>query len=170
MADMTFSHKFNASDLLIENAVKLVYSYIFQKYPTMDTAVIRDELRIIARLENTNFLDEIAHCEYSYKQIQEQLSTLNEKESIRKSKGVYYTPADVVRFIMTNSSKALFGKLNTANISDQGLDNIPYRVFCCKKTVFDEAVAKSIRLNMGKSLWVYKPIFLLQKSTVCRAC
>jgi len=137
MTDMTFLPKFNTADLLIESAVKLVYSYICRKYPMTDTAVIREELRIIARLDNTDFLDETAHCGYSYKQIQEQLSTLNEKESIRKSKGVYYTPTDVVRFIMTNSLKASFGKLNTANISDQGLDNIPYRAFCCKKTVFD---------------------------------
>lgn len=36
-------------------------------------------------------------------------------------------------------------------------------------TSFDEAVAKSIQRNMGKSLWVYKPIFLLHKSVVCRA-
>lgn len=33
----------------------------------------------------------------------------------------------------------------------------------------DEAVAKSIQRNMGKSLWVYKPVFLLRKSVVCRA-
>ncbi|WKE63813.1 hypothetical protein QMG96_15485 (plasmid) [Lactiplantibacillus plantarum] len=34
---------------------------------------------------------------YTYEQVQDSLSTLNEKESIRKSKGVYYTPTDVVR-------------------------------------------------------------------------
>ncbi len=137
MDDMNFTTESNAPNLLIENAVKIVYSYIFQKYPMMDVAVIREELRIIARLNNTDFLDETPLCECSYKKIQEQLSTLNEKESIRKTKGVYYTPTDVVRFIMINSSKAAFGKLNTANISDQSLDDIPCNAFCCRKTVFD---------------------------------
>lgn len=32
------------------------------------------------------------------------------------------------------------------------------------KACIDEAVAKSIRLNMGKSLWVYKPFFFITQS------
>ena len=74
---------------------------------------------------------------YTYAQVQDTLSKINEKQSIRKSKGVYYTPNDVVRFILTNSIKALFGKLTASNICDMSLNNIPYRSFCCRKTVFD---------------------------------
>ncbi len=64
-----------------------------------------------------------------------------------KSGGEFFTPADV---------SELLTRLGTVG----------------KKTVnkvYDEAVAKSIQRNMGKSLWVYKPIFLLHKSVVCRA-
>ena len=49
MADVTITTKLNTASLLIENAVKLVYSYILVKYPEMDTKVAREELRIIAR-------------------------------------------------------------------------------------------------------------------------
>ncbi len=125
----------NGSDKLITTALQLVYSYICNRYSSKDVANIRNELKIIARIKDFDFsTDENG---YTYAQIQEMLSKINEKESIRKSKGVYYTPSDVVKFILTNSVKSLFGKLKQYNISDMDLRRIPYKAFCYAKTVFD---------------------------------
>jgi len=130
--------KTDSSDILISNALRLVYTYICGRYSVKNVADICNELKIIARIEDFDFLtDAKTDNNYNYAQIQEMLSKINEKECIRKNKGVYYTPNDVVRFILTNSIKALFGKLTANNISDMGLNNIPYRSFCCTKTVFD---------------------------------
>lgn len=128
----------NGEDDLIINAVWLVYSYILSRYSVKDIAGICNELKTIARIKECNFTTEaIDKNDYTYAQIQETLSKINEKESIRKSKGVYYTPNDVVRFILTNSIKSAFGKLTTDNINAMELNDIPYRAFCCTKTIFD---------------------------------
>lgn len=125
-------------DDLVISAIRLVYSYICSRYSTRDVTDICNELKIIARIKDFDFsTNERNENEYTYAQIQEKLSKINEKEGIRKSKGVYYTPNDVVRFILNNSVKALFGKLTKNNISDMDLHSIPYKVFCYTKTVFD---------------------------------
>lgn len=128
----------NGANELIIHSLRLVYSYICSRYSTKDVTDICNEIKIIARIKDYAFTtgEENDHG-YNYTQIQETLSKINEKESIRKSKGVYYTPNDVVRFILTNSVKALFGKLTENNVSDMELRSIPYRSFCCTKTVFD---------------------------------
>ncbi|MCX4378001.1 MAG: N-6 DNA methylase [Lachnospiraceae bacterium] len=120
----------------IDEALSLFYLYIQETYSTEEVKLICNELKAIARRENFR-CGKFDSTKRTYTQVQDTLSKINEKQSIRKSKGVYYTPNDVVRFILTNSIKALFGKLATANISDMSLDNIPYRSFCCDKTVFD---------------------------------
>ncbi len=153
----------SGADDLIINAMRLVYSYIASRYAAMDIANICDELKAIARVENFNFTTYQGKGNgYTYTQIQEMLSKINEKESIRKSirksKGVYYTPNDVVKFILTNSIKSLFGRLKEDNITDMDLSNIPYRSFCIKKTVFDPTcgageyllTALEMKLNLFK--------------------
>ncbi len=128
----------NGADDLIINAMRLVYSYIVSRYATKDVADICAELKTIARIEDFDFNTGCGKDSvYTYGQIQEMLSKINEKESIRKSKGVYYTPNDVVRFILTNSIKSSFGKLKDENITDMDLADIPYRSFCVTRTVFD---------------------------------
>ncbi len=120
----------------VDEALNLIYLYIQKTYSLKEVDLICDELKRIARREAFQCV-ESPSSNRTYTQVQEALSKINEKQSIRKSKGVYYTPNDVVRFILTNSIKAAFGKLTASNISDMGLDNIPYRSFCCEKTVFD---------------------------------
>lgn len=128
----------NGADDLVVSAIRLVYSYMCSRYSTKDVADICNEMRIIAKMEDFDFsTDKKNENGYTYAQIQERLSKINEKEIIRKSKGVYYTPCDVVRFILTNSVKALFGKLSKDNISDMDLNDIPYKSFCYTKTIFD---------------------------------
>lgn len=120
----------------VDEALSIFYLYIQETYSSEEVELICNELKDIARRENFR-CDKLDSTKRTYTQVQDALSKINEKQSIRKSKGVYYTPNDVVRFILTNSIKASFGKLATANISDMSLENIPYRSFCCDKTVFD---------------------------------
>jgi type I restriction-modification system DNA methylase subunit len=50
---------------------------------------------------------------------------------------VYYTPTDVVRFILTNSIKFESGVLNPSNISNLTLDNLDLKEFVLKKSIYD---------------------------------
>ena len=120
----------------VDEALSLFYLYIQDTYSSKEVELICNELKAIARREDF-MCNKFGSTKRTYTQVQDALSKINEKQSIRKSKGVYYTPNDVVRFILTNSIKASFGKLTVSNISDMSLDNIPYRSFCCNKTVFD---------------------------------
>ncbi len=120
----------------VDEALSLFYLYIQETYSSEEVELICNELKAIARREDF-MCNKFDSTKRTYTQVQDALSKINEKQSIRKSKGVYYTPNDVVRFILTNSIKASFGKLTVANISDMSLDNILYRSFCCNKTVFD---------------------------------
>lgn len=120
----------------VDEALSLFYLYIQETYSSKEVELICNELKAIARQEDF-MCNKFDSTKRTYTQVQDALSKINEKQSIRKSKGVYYTPNDVVRFILTNSIKASFGKLTVSNISDMSLDNIPYHSFCCNKTVFD---------------------------------
>ena len=120
----------------VDEALSLFYLYIQVAYSSKEVELICNELKAIARREDF-MCNKFDSTKCTYTQVQDALSKINEKQSIRKSKGVYYTPNDVVSFILTNSIKASFGKLTVSNISDMSLDNIPYRSFCCNKTVFD---------------------------------
>jgi hypothetical protein len=145
--------KYNA----VDEALHLVYLYIKEKYLPEEVELICKELVSISRRDNFK-IDETFLSKCSYVQVQDTLSKINEKQSIRKKKGVYYTPNDVVRFILTNSIKASFDKLTTANISDMSLADIPYDSICCSKTIFDPTcgageyllAALEIKINLLK--------------------
>lgn len=123
---------------MIVEVLRLVYSYIDSRYASKEALIILKEINVIISDKGHTFLSESrSNVYYTYTQIQRMLSNMNEKESIRKSKGVYYTPNDVVRFILTNSIKSAYGKLNENTINDVGLTNIPYKSFCITKTIFD---------------------------------
>lgn len=144
----------------VDEALSLVYSYIQETYSPKEVELICNELTDIAKRDDFR-RDEIAPSKHTYLQVQDTLSKINEKQSIRKSKGVYYTPNDVVRFILINSIKASFGKLSTSNISNMSLDSIPYRSFCCNKTIFDPTCGSGEYLLTALEL----KIDLLKKKT-----
>lgn len=121
--------------MILDKALNLVYAYLVRTYGTNNASYIQKELISISEKSDHIFNDETN--DYSYIDIQSILSKLNEKESIRKKKGVYYTPADVVSFIITNSIKAAYGKLKPENIKEQELSGIPENSFCTKKSIFD---------------------------------
>lgn len=145
---------------MIENALNLAYTYLNANYNTKEVTEMCDAMRIIAREPDFNFeiVGEQKTC--SYDRIQDMLSRLNEKESIRKKKGVYYTPVDLVNFIITNCVKSLYGKLNPKNISSLSLEQIPYKSFAKQKTVFDPTCGAGEFLlaatNMKYTLWTMR--------------
>ena len=95
-----------ASRMLL-NALSIVDSYLTQNYSKSELKVINDEVNIILHKaeNNLNISKEI----YSYEAVQEVLSNINEREDIRKARGVYYTPIDLVKFILFNSAKMVCG-------------------------------------------------------------
>lgn len=119
---------------MITRAITFVNNYIDQNYTKMECKKIEYELEnIVGEYKvspTTNSL-------ITYEQVQSFLATLNEKESIRKSKGVYYTPTDVVHFILFNSFKFVSGKLKPNNLHVMDLNGIPYSSICYEKKVFD---------------------------------
>lgn len=122
--------------MFIDDALNLTYSYASTICDENELALVFDEM--VAMAGKPEYVAEIKDkTKYSYFETQNMLSKLNEKESIRKSKGVYYTPCDVVHFIVANSIKAAYGKLNQQNIGREDLSEIPYKSFATKKTVFD---------------------------------
>ena len=141
----------------VDEALSLFFLYVQENYSADEVELISNELRNISKREDFQ-CDGLVPPKRTYAQVQDTLSKINEKKKIKKSKGVYYTPNDVVRFILTNSIKALFGKLTASNISDMSLDNIPYHSFCCNKTVFDPTcgageyliTALEIKINLLK--------------------
>lgn len=73
----------------------------------------------------------------TYEEVQCILSKINEKESIRKSKGVYYTPSDVVNFIVRNTLKLAEGKLTNDSIKNTSIDELDYKRICFEKVIYD---------------------------------
>lgn len=122
--------------MFIDDALNMAYSYATTICNDSELDVVSKEFTEIAGRKEHIYDTKLA-VSTSYSYIQNLLSKLNEKESIRKSKGVYYTPCDVVRFIVLNSVKSAYGKLTPENIGSEDIDGIPYKSFAVKKTVFD---------------------------------
>lgn len=122
------------SNILIKS-LKVIYGYLNQRYSNDELKTIRKEINIITgeSLAPGNLINE----HYSYEDVQKTLLTLNEKETIRKSKGVYYTPQDVVEFILLNSVKMACKSLQPNNLHVLDLNGIPYNTFCYNKTIYD---------------------------------
>ncbi|WP_182186691.1 HsdM family class I SAM-dependent methyltransferase [Pectinatus frisingensis] len=131
------------NDVLI-NALKITNGYLNQNYSNNELKIIREEINAI--IGELLIVDNSSNKPYSYEEIQEILSTLNEKETIRKNKGVYYTPQDVVKFILINSVKMVCKRLQPNNLHVLDLNGIPYSTFCYDKTVYDPTCGSGVFL------------------------
>ena len=132
-----------ANDMLI-NALKITNGYLNQNYSNNELKIIRKEIDAI--IGESLAVDDSSNKPYSYEEMQEVLSTLNEKETIRKNKGVYYTPIDVVKFILINSVKMVCNRLKPNNLHVLDLNGIPYSTFCYEKTVYDPTCGSGVFL------------------------
>lgn len=132
-----------ASSMLL-NALSITNGYLIQNYSKSELSVIREEIK---KVLGKNDYSVTAYKEmYSYEEVQEILSNINEKEDIRKAKGVYYTPTDIVKFILFNSVKMVCGKLKPNNLHVLDLNGIPYSSFCYEKTVYDPTCGAGVFL------------------------
>lgn len=120
---------------IIKKSLVEIYKYLNQNYSKSEMVIINKELGAILPINIEQFI--YIDGENTYEDIQSKLSSINEKESIRKKNGVYYTPNDVVRFIYANAIKALYGNLKCNNLHVQDLNGIPYKSFSFGKSVFD---------------------------------
>lgn len=125
-----------ASKIVLE-AVASATQYLSFGYDEKDLAAIMSEIKEIAGLTADRLHFEAAKGRIGYADLQKTLANLNERAADRKEKGVYYTPADVVEFIVTNSIKSAYGKLNPDNLHVMDLSGIPYKSFCLTKRVYD---------------------------------
>lgn len=132
-----------ASSMLL-NALSITNGYLIQNYSKSELSVIREEIK---KVLGKNDYSVTAYKEmYSYEEVQEILSNINEKEDIRKAKGVYYTPTDIVKFILFNSVKMVCGKQKPNNLHVLDLNGIPYSSFCYEKTVYDPTCGAGVFL------------------------
>lgn len=120
--------------MIIEKAIAVVKEYLRKKYTSKEfSLLIREVESIVGKIDSFSSIPSIIE----YEEVQKILSNINEKEQIRKSKGVYYTPSDVVKFIVYNSFKMSTDKLTDNNIHVLDLNGIPYKKICFEKLIFD---------------------------------
>lgn len=121
---------------VVADALNLVYKFIMPFCDEQNQALIERGILSIAGIEDFDFSGQLMIFG-AYEQVQSTLARLNERESIRKDKGVYYTPTDVVDFIVTNTIKSSCGVLTPENIQSLDLTTVFGDDFCLKKTVFE---------------------------------
>lgn len=131
--------------MITTRALNLAYSYLCGQYEDEEILLRAcSELKKIARVNDFDF---IQYIECSYEEVQAKLATLNERELDRKKKGVYYTPSDVVTFILSNTIKASYGILNSKNVGVAELTSVPVEDFCVKKRILDIIMQSLIQFN-----------------------
>ena len=121
---------------VVADALTLVYKFLMPLCSKFNPALIERGLLSIAGEDAFDFSSQLMPLG-SYEKVQSTLARLNERESIRKNKGVYYTPTDVVDFIVANTIKASLGVLTPENIHSLDLASEFDEDFCLKKTVFE---------------------------------
>jgi len=118
---------------VLQRAIGIAKGYLDYRYDGSERQLIQLEISAVMGFD----ISQAPSCKpCTYVELQSRLASLNEKESIRKSRGVYYTPTDVVRFILINSFKFVTGILAPTNIGEDSLSGIPCEVVV-SKTVFD---------------------------------
>lgn len=84
---------------IINKTKELIAYYLKANYEIKEINILQQEIETILG----ESLELKSGPVVGYDTLQEALGSLNEKEYFRKSKGVYYTPQDVVNFIINNS-------------------------------------------------------------------
>ncbi len=123
--------------LMITEALHATYNYLFNNSEEFSGTINLELNAITGRKDQKIINEKFENAIRSYEEIQNLLSKLNEKESIRKSKGVYYTPSDVVNFIISNCMKLAEECLCCENMSDTSMDILDYKRICFEKVFYD---------------------------------
>ena len=126
-------------------ALSAVKFYLAAEHDAFALKIIAKELNGVAQIDFSTVNS--AQKNYSYDSLQEELATLNEKCATRKLKGVYYTPADIVEFILTNSIKFFYDELETDCLNRFLTKNLPHEKFCYDCTFFDPTCGSGVFLS-----------------------
>lgn len=121
--------------MITTNALNFAYSFLKGILLEEELVEACAELKKIAGCADFEFM--ITQNDLGYKEVDDKLARINEKEVDRKKRGVYYTPCDVVKFIISNTVKVMYGLVDSKNISSQDLSEIPAEDFGTNKTVLD---------------------------------
>lgn len=143
------------SSKILKETYQLVCNYINGSYGPEISKTLCTSLNLFF---NETFEIQSQDClsTIDYDCIQQTLATINEKESVRKHKGVYYTPMDVVNFIINNCIKAMYNLIDPNDMSFIDYSSIPVKQFCLNKTVLEPTcgagefllAALSIKINL----------------------
>ncbi len=118
---------------ILNDAISYIDSYINRVFSGDQLSMIKREIESLIGEKYTNIS---VRDNITYKELQSYLSSINEKESIRKANGVYYTPEDVVNFMVNNAEKLFLSndKLQSLN----GISSKTNRLKNCKNaTIYD---------------------------------
>lgn len=128
----------------VPGALALVGSYLLGHYDLRAREAVKREIDEL--LGGMSMTFEPREENLSYEVIQERLSRLNEKEAVRKDKGVYYTPRDIVTFILNNGVRLSCGTPEEGRMGIAAPEDIPYQSFCYDKTVYDPTCGTGVFL------------------------
>lgn len=120
------------SSTVIIDAVNHISSFLVGEYGKKDLEQIETEISAISGA----LLSYNVEKKYSYEDLQHVLSTLNERTSSRRKRGVYYTPKDVVDYIIVNSER-LQDSPTTFELLDSSQPVSSLNSLFLNKTVFD---------------------------------
>lgn len=130
---------------VVVEALSMAYGYLLTKYEhdRETCASLMHALISMALVEGAPGLSLSDNKDYEnaksmpYEMLQEKLSCLNEKTNARKKKGVYYTPTDVVDFIVTNAINMYYKKWDDSKITNSLEDGIPIEHLWSTLSFFD---------------------------------
>lgn len=119
-----------------ETLFHLIESFIKLNYATKEQEIILLEIALLSKnFKSISSLPLLVGI--TYDSLQDRLSKINEKQHIRKLRGVYYTPKDLVEFTIINAIKQNFGTLTPTNIQDLALNDINIKQLCFNRSIFD---------------------------------
>ena len=120
---------------ILNQVLNTTKTFLISNYSVREQKLIFSEInKIVGSDIDKNIF---SSQDYSYEELQIVLSTINEKGTNRKNNGVYYTPSDVVEFILINAAKMVSNRIKPNNLHVLDLNGIPFKSFCINKTIFD---------------------------------
>ena len=125
-------------------AINAVYGYLSEKYKgeTLNKLCLQ-----ILELVDVYSFSYVKVKNYSYEEIQKKLSVLNERRVNRKNKGVYYTPLDVVNYIVDEVIKLIGESFGYKKVLDptSGTGEFLLCVLERKLSLFNEITSDTVK-------------------------
>lgn len=123
------------TDEVLTKISKLVMDYICREY---DSLLAKEIIQLMESLTKITFSTVVSdEVSVSYDNLQRELATINEVNSKRKQKGMFYTPCDVVNYIIRWTVGIHADETDVRKFFSNDFENVDLQQFCYKETVFD---------------------------------